>query len=346
MHSHVRRTIVTATKIALAIGILAYLILQARDGFTRISERTLSWPFLVGAFAFSIATALLSFLRWHILIRALNINIRLIDSLSLGAFGFAMNFVSPGSVGGDFFKAVFLAHGQPGQRTEAVASVVADRVLGLLTMLTVASVGILATDLLHAELGWLQVLSETILTTTAFGWVGFTLFLFVDALSGPGIVAIAERLPWVGKIAARLLGSAHLYRHRVPMLAAAFIVSAIMVLCFITSFYLVARGLGISAPPWSEHVVIVPMAGVAGAIPLTPNGLGSMEFTVEKLYLAMPGGAAVIPGDGTFAALGRRLTDIAVALIGLSFYLSHKREVREVFAEAEEAADKEDAMAV
>ncbi|MFO0788014.1 MAG: lysylphosphatidylglycerol synthase transmembrane domain-containing protein [Pirellulales bacterium] len=339
MHSHARRTIVTLVKIALAIGILAYLIIQARDGFSRLHERTFSWPFLAGAFAFSLATALLSFLRWHILIRALNINIRLFDSLSLGALGFAMNFVSPGSVGGDFFKAVFLAHGQPGQRTEAVASVIADRVLGLLTMLTIASAGILATNLLHADLAWLQVLSETILTTTAIGWVGFLLFLFVDALSGPRIIALANRLPLTGRVVTRFIGAAHLYRHRTSMMAAAFAVSAVMVACFITSFYFVARGLGIDAPPWTQHAVIAPMAGVAGAIPLTPNGLGSTEFTVEKLYLAMPGGAAVVPGDGTFASLGRRVTDIVVALLGLAFYLTHKREVQEVMAEAEEAAD-------
>ena len=46
-------------------------------------------------------------------------------------------------------------------------------------------------------------------------------------------------------------------------------------------------------------------------------------------------------GDGTLVGLSRRVPDIAVALIGLVFYLTHRREVREVYAEAEEAADEE-----
>jgi uncharacterized protein (TIRG00374 family) len=93
--------------------------------------------------------ATLSFVRWHLLIRAQGIDIRLVDTLRLGALGFALIFVSPGAIGGDFFKAMFLAHGQPGRRTEAVATVVADRIIGLLTMMLLASVGILVTGLLY-----------------------------------------------------------------------------------------------------------------------------------------------------------------------------------------------------
>jgi hypothetical protein len=46
-------------------------------------------------------------------------------------------------------------------------------------------------------------------------------------------------------------------------------------------------------------------------------------------------------GDGTLVGIGRRATDIAVALIGLAFYLSNRSEVREVYAEAEQVADAE-----
>ncbi len=288
-HSHVRRTVVTVIKVVLAIVILTYLIFQAREGISQLSERTLAWPFLAAALLCSMATATLSFLRWHLLIRALDIGVRLVDTLRLGALGFALNFVSPGSIGGDFFKAVFLAHGQPGQRTEAVASVVADRVLGLLTMLALASCGILATGLLQAASPPLHVLCQAILTATAIGWVGFGLLMFVDGLSGSWISGRAAAVPVVGRTIARLLGTMQVYRGRKRMLLAAFTVSTLMALCFITTFYLVARGLSIHAPPWTEHVVIVPVAGLVGAIPLTPSGLGTTEFAVEELYKAMPG---------------------------------------------------------
>lgn len=342
MHSHLRRTALMAIKTALALGILTWLIIQAREGFAQLSARTLAWPFLAAALLFSLLTATLSFSRWHILIRALNISERFLDTLRLGALGFALNFVSPGSVGGDFFKAIFLAHGHPQQRPESVATVVADRVVGLLTMLSIASCGILGTGLLGAASPSLHLLSHTVLVAAAIGWVVFALMMFVGGLSGGRISERAATIPMVGKTVARLLGTVQIYRGRKRMLVGAFAVSAMMSLSSITTFYFIARGLRIDAPPWSEHVVIVPIAGVVGAIPITPSGLGTMEFAVEELYKAMPGGVHVVSGDGTLVGLGRRVTDLTVALVGLAFYLSRRREMEEVFAEAEEEADREE----
>src|SRR5262245_50065311 len=148
MHPHARRNVVTAIKIALALAILGYLVYNARDAFVQLSHETIEWKFLAIGLVFSLGMATFSFVRWHLLIRALDINMRLVDTLRLGALGFALNFVSPGAIGGDFFKAMFLAHGQPGRRTEAVATVIADRAIGLLTMTLLASIGILATGLL------------------------------------------------------------------------------------------------------------------------------------------------------------------------------------------------------
>jgi glycosyltransferase 2 family protein len=330
-----------AIKIAFALAILTFLIIRARDPLSQLSEKTVDWRFLATALVFTLSTATLSFARWHILVRALGISVRLVDSLRLGALGYALNFVSPGSIGGDFFKAIFLAHGQPGKRTEAVASVVADRALGLLTMLGLASIGILATGLLHAGGPSLHVLCKSILVAATIGWVGFALVLCVNALSGSWVRRRVGRYPLVGKTLVRVLETVQVYRNRKRMLLAAFGVSVMMALCFVTSFYMVARGLPIHEPPWAEHLVIVPVAGLVGAIPLTPSGLGTTEFAIEELYKVMPGGDQIQKGDGTLVGVGRRLTDIAVALVGLGFYLSHRREVEEVFAEAEEAADEE-----
>jgi uncharacterized membrane protein YbhN (UPF0104 family) len=124
------------------------------------------------------------------------------------------------------------------------------------------------------------------------------------------------------------------------MLGAAFAVSLVMALCYVTSYWLVAQGLPIHAPSWPQHLVIVPVAGLVGAVPLTPSGLGTTELAIEELYKRMPG-VHVIAGDGTLVGIGRRATDIAVALIGLAFYLSNRSEVREVFAEAEQVANTE-----
>src|SRR5262249_15364961 len=114
-----RRTLLTIAKFALAIGILSYLVIQVQrnEGFTRLWEQEKNWPLLAAAVGCTFAAILLNFVRWHFLIRAVGIDIRLPLTMRYGALGYALNFVAPGSIGGDLFKAIFLAHGQPGRRT-------------------------------------------------------------------------------------------------------------------------------------------------------------------------------------------------------------------------------------
>jgi uncharacterized membrane protein YbhN (UPF0104 family) len=338
-HSTTRRTVFLLLKIALATAILAYLLIQARAGFARLSEKSIVWPLLAAALVCTMATATLNFVRWHLLIRAQGIVVRLIDTLRLGALGLALNYASLGSVGGDFFKAIFLAHGQPGKRTEAVATVVADRVMGLLTMLAVASCGILVAGLLYTGSPTVRVLCQTILLSAGVAWAGAGLLLVFGGLSGTWMCGQAARIPLIGKTLARLLRTVHVYRGSKGVLLAALSISVVMAMGFVTSFYLVARALPIHEPPWSQHMVIVPVAALVGALPLTPSGVGTMELAIEELYKAMPGGTQVVAGDGTLVGIGRRATEIAVALVGLVFYLTHRREVEEVYAEAEEAAE-------
>ena len=159
-------------------------------------------------------------------------------------------------------------------------------------------------------------------------------------LTGPRVAGMVAAIPVVGKIVSRMLGSVQVYRRQKLMLGAAFVVSLMMALCYVTSFWLVAHGLPINAPTFQQHMMIVPIAGIVGTVPLTPNGLGTTEFAIEKLYQKMPG-VQVSTGDGTLVALGRRVTDIAVALIGLAFYLANRSEVQEVYAEAEQVAETE-----
>jgi glycosyltransferase 2 family protein len=336
-----RRTIWMVAKLALAGAILTYLLTQAHDGFSRLLEQSIAWPLVAVGMLCTFAAATCSFMRWHLLIRAVGIHSRLIDTLRLGALGLAMNFVSPGSIGGDFFKAVFLAHGNPGRRTEAVATVVADRVMGLLTMLLIASGGILAGGILDASSPPLRVLCRVILIATVVAWTAATVLLFLPRRPEPMFARQAASTPLVGATLVRLLAAAHTYRGQKHTLLRAFGLSVLVALFFASSYYFVARGLPIAEPTWTEHLMIVPVAGLVGAIPITPSGLGTVELAVEELYRAMPGSADIRRGDGTLVALTRRATELMVALLGLVFYLTHRREVEEVYEEAEEMAEAE-----
>jgi uncharacterized protein (TIRG00374 family) len=257
----------------------------------------------------------------------------------LAALGYALNFVSLGAIGGDLFKAIFLAHGQPGRRTEAVATVLADRILGLTTMLMLASAGILASGLRHRAPPALSALCNTILAVAVIAIIGATLVLTVPFFTGSRVTRWAHNVPLAGTTLARLLGAARTYRDEKRVLAAAAVVSILSNAAYVTAFYLVASGLPIERPTYLEHFVVVPVANMVGAIPATPNGLGTKEAAVDLLYRTMPSGERIAEGIGTMVTLAHRLTEVTVALLGLAYYLSHRKEVREVYAEAEEVAE-------
>jgi Na+/phosphate symporter len=163
-----RRSLLLLAKFALAALILGYLLMQVRqsEGMSRLVNEPKDWTLLAAGFGCTFAAITLSFVRWRMLVTALGIDFPLSDALRLGSLGFMLNFVTLGTLGGDLFKAVFIARDRPGQRTEAVATVVADRLLGLITMMVLASVGIVAADLLRIAPPALALFCKTILAAT------------------------------------------------------------------------------------------------------------------------------------------------------------------------------------
>lgn len=340
--SRIRHTLITIAKLTLAAAILTYLVIQAQrnEGFARLVHEPKQWPLLAAGLACTFAAISLSFVRWHVLVRALGLGYHFLDTMRLGALGFALNFVSLGSIGGDLFKAVLLAKDFPGRRTEAVATVMADRVMGLLLMLALASASILASDWTDAPQS-VEILCRTILLVTAGAVAGVLLVLFIPALSGPWVRDLLERIPLVGSTAARLVAAVGIYRNQKRQIALAAAISLVVDVLFILSFYFIARGLPVRAPSLVQHFMIVPIANLAGAIPATPSGLGTLEAAVDTLYQAVPSATTIPPGDGTMVALAQRLTMIIVAGACVLFYVTQKSDLRQVLHEAEEAAEAE-----
>jgi uncharacterized membrane protein YbhN (UPF0104 family) len=102
-----------------------------------------------------------------------------------------------------------------------------------------------------------------------------------------------------------------------------------------------ASGIYPRTPPMLVHFVISPLASVAGALPITPGGLGSFELALSYLYdLFSPADAQ---GRGIVIALLMRLAIILVAGVGIIFYWVNHREVRQLLREAEKLADHSEA---
>lgn len=334
----IRRKLVVMGKVTLAALLLAYLLYQVerQAGFQRLIHEPKAWHLLAAGLLCVFGAAVLTFVRWHVLLTAVGLDFRLRDSLRLGALGFALNFVSLGSIGGDLFKAIFAAKNSPGRRTEAAATVVVDRLVGVLMMMTLASLATFLVDLSTAPAS-VRVLVQTIRVGTLGMIAGVALILAVPALSGARIRSLVQALLLIGPTAARLIAMVSVYRDEKGKLLLACMISLVSNTLFILSFFFIAQGLPVRAPSLAQHFMSIPVANLAGAIPATPSGLGTMELAVDKLYRIAPEPTPIPAGEGTLVALGQRAAMVFVAALCLGYYVLERGDLREVIYEIEEA---------
>ena len=98
-----------------------------------------------------------------------------------------------------------------------------------------------------------------------------------------------------------------------------------------------SKGAGI---PLAMHYVISPVAAVTGVLPIP---MGPFELVLEFLYQQthphLPGKLFIPTGQGLVVALGYRLICVLIAMVGVCYYLSSRREVAEMMHEAEVSQD-------
>ncbi|HMP04909.1 MAG TPA: lysylphosphatidylglycerol synthase transmembrane domain-containing protein [Lacipirellulaceae bacterium] len=333
-----RRVAVSLVKGGLAAAILAYLFFQLRDddGFQRLLEQPKNWGMLAAAQALVLTALAVNYIRWYVLGRALDLDFSIRDAFRLGALGMLLNQVSPGALGGDLFKAVFIAREQPGKRTEAVASVLIDRVVGLYAMLLVASLGYAIVSQTTEFTGAIRAVSDAVVVCAAIGTAGIAL-LMTPWFTGPAVRNQLARLPVVGGTLARLVDAAAAYRQRRVILLAGILIGCTTHVLFVLAFWCIGQGLPIQSPPLAMLFVITPMSLAAGAIPLTPSGLGVAEAACGQLFRS----AGYAQSDGVMVGLAYRVMTYVMAAIGGAYYVRARRQVREALDQAEELAESE-----
>lgn len=327
--------------LGVSLAILGFLVRQAsrEDLFQDLLRQEKHGRELVFGFGCCLAAVLISFVRWFILVRALRLRFTLADAFRLGFLGYLFNFVSPGNVGGDLFKAVFIAREQPGRRAEAVATVVVDRVIGLYGLFLVATAAIVVFRLDQVADPTIRLLTRVTIGATAVGGM-FVAMLLVPGFTQGALSEFLGGLPRVGPTITSLIGAVRMYRRQVGVLALTTAMSFVVHAAVTMGMFFVGRAL----PEWrwpglAEHFVIVPLAMVAGAIPLLPMGLGAFEGAMDFLYSHMPAGGQVLAGQGLLVAFVYRLYTFVVAAVGLPFWLARRGEV----AAAIEASEHPDA---
>lgn len=322
-----RKKLLAIFKVVFPLAIIVWLIWAIDPSqWHQLRDRPKNWTMLGIAFSLALAAVCLSFVRWYLLVRSLEMRFSLADAFRLSFLGYLLNFVAAGNVGGDLFKAYFIAREQPQRRTEAVATVVVDRLVGLYSLLLVASVAVFMEGSRGGSPVYNALASATILATAGGGIV--LLMILTPGFTRGIVTRRLISLPYVGESCQRLIASIRIYRDKRLLTAVTFALSMAVHVILGVAMFLIARSLFDACPSVSEHMTIVPLSMVAAALPITPSGLGSFELAMDKLYEMVPTGGTAT-ASGLLIALVYRLVTIAIAAIGLVYYWLYRPAVVE-----------------
>ncbi len=292
----VKRIALLAVKVGVPIAILAYLFWDAQkdDAFRTLAHQSKNWPLLGLSLLFSGTAVLLTLIRWYYLVRALEIPFTLKDALRIGLVGYLFNLAPAGVVGGDLLKAYLVALHCPGRRTQAVASVFVDRVIGLYLLFVVASAAILLTGFAEFgnEVGSHDLHRDPRDHDRRNGGD--------DRPDGAGPIertldeALAKT-PMVGHLLEQVAEAVAMYRRRWPVILASSLMSVAVHSFFSIGVYLTCAALYETCPLLAMHFVISPWAAATGVLPIVA---GPFEIVLNFLYTQVPtGGAAIASGQ-------------------------------------------------
>jgi len=330
----------TILKFAVSAVLIGYLIVRAAGDpqFATLVAGKKNWPVLICALPVCLFAVTTTILRWRLLIGALGLSFSVRETLRAGFLGYLANLSPIGLVAGDSLKAVMLIHRNPRRKTEAVASLIIDRVLGLYALLLLAAAASLLLPaaqlarLAAADQAQVLRLCHIVQAVSILSTVVLVVML-IPAVTQSRLWDLLEHTPLVGIVLHKLVGAMRAYRKRVDLLLAAIGISLLIHTSYIAAIWLMTISVVLDPnlrPSLASIFVIVPPSMIAGALPI-----GSYEVTMTLLFrAASPPGAP--PNIGLLIALAYRLAQISIATIGVGYWIAGRNEVRELMHEVEE----------
>ncbi len=305
-----------------ALGILIFLGWQNREQFQQLLENEIRWHFLGLAFLVCFGAIILTFYRWYLLVWALDFPFTFRDALRLGFLGYLFNYVSPGAVGGDLVKAVLMVREQKERRTVAVATILLDRILGLLALLIV---GASASLFVEQKIDRLSEITALMWGSCIVGLIGLVVMLH-PATPNSWWLQLLQKLPKIGGIVTDVATAISMYQSRRRVVALTMVISIFGHFGIISSFYFCARAIAPLAdvPSYVTHLLLIPPAEIVGVFVPTPGGLGALEGAVQTAYQL----AGAAGGVGLLAAGAYRATTIFIAGIGGIYYAAARRQIQ------------------
>jgi uncharacterized protein (TIRG00374 family) len=299
-------------RLAITVAILAILAMGIDIGLAARAIATIDLRYLAMVLALVAIDRAVMILRWILLLRASGNAISTADAIRLFLVSSFVGSFLPSGVGGDAARAYGLAR-ENTSGSEALASVAVDRLLGVLSLVLMAVVGVLA---------W-----------TPEGRSDWRIGLAIAVVAAACLAVFwaNEWLRWVipshrherfyTRRVLRLTDAVSRYRDHRGVLVHVMAWSIVVQLLRITQAYLLGLGLGWTVP-FSYFLLFMPLALLLLLLPISVSGFGLPQGGI--VWLLTPAG--VPPAEALALSTLIVLTGLAGNLPGLWLWLRSRRD--------------------
>ena len=312
-------------KTAVGLGLLVALFFVGRIDLKAFSVLAGAPSAIVISVALLLLAIPLAALRWGILLQAFGLSIPFTRLLYFFSIGLLANLFLLGPAGGDAVRGLYAWRAIGGGSGRVAASLVADRLFGLLSVLSIA--------LAFTLFNWHRM--QQVPALAAIGT--FLLLAFAACIAAASALVLAPRLtrplerrlsrwPRVAELVVHAREVLLLFRTNPLLPLTAFALAIVIQLLAVAGVVVLAQAVKIGQLETSEFLFAVPLTFAVNALPLTPNGIGVGEAAFDQICRwlePMPSGAAY---SSIFFAY--RAVSMVASLAGLASFLIYRNSAR------------------
>ncbi|NDV28894.1 lysylphosphatidylglycerol synthase transmembrane domain-containing protein [Desulfovibrio sp. JC010] len=316
--------VINVFKVLLAGGLLFWLVKSGGIRLEYLTVDTESLPLLIAAcvlIAFGMGVAAFRYME---LLKGAGLSIFLKDSFRISAIMYFFIQCVLGAASGDVARYFYTVR-ITGQGAKIGAAIIVDRIIGLMSLLSISSLGVIInwSQLEHSS--ELKIIVQPVLVLFGLVWlgllIGFPLLMHLGVSeSGQSRFFRGSKLgEKIGEVVTALL----LYRNSVMTVLRIAGLTALQQLAFIFSIYLLSRIQNLpQSPDFNEIFIATPLSFLAGIIPAPAAGLGVNEAAFETLLFLVSSGTVTA---GASIYLMYRIWTTLFSLSGLFFLMRSKK---------------------
>lgn len=266
----------------LGIGLLAWVFSRLpMDEFQSVWRDSVEqWHWWLSGVLMTGMGLLAACIRWSGLLAAQSVQLppgRVFRIFFIGQF---FNSFLPGAAGGDAARAYYVFKETRLKRTEAVATIVVDRGIGLLTLMIFACIMMAWRLPVFWGALWAKSVAVILGAVAAIGIVVLYLAFRRDLLAKP---SAWQTRSFAGHIVTRIYHAFFVYRNH-PRVVARSVLLSLINLCGLTlACFAFGQSLSLDVA-LIDYFTLFPVITVLSAIPLTPGALGVRESLFAELF--------------------------------------------------------------